>query len=74
MLLRTAAVYVRRIAFAQDALFGPSHFLPAWYPRKLLGTPFLANLQSFPWIPTRLILLFFDPMAAQAMALPPLHR
>jgi hypothetical protein len=50
-------LHIRRIAFAQDALFGPGHFLPAWYPRELLGEPFSANLQSFPWIPTRLLLL-----------------
>jgi hypothetical protein len=50
-------LHIKRIAFAQDALFGPSHFLPAWYPRELLGEPFSANLQSFPWIPTRLLLL-----------------
>jgi hypothetical protein len=50
-------LHIRRIAFARQALFGPGHFLPAWYPRELLGTPFSANLQSFPWIPTRLILL-----------------
>jgi hypothetical protein len=51
-------MHIGRIAFAQDALFGPSHFLPAWYPRQLLGAPFSANIQSFPWIPTRLLLLF----------------
>jgi len=50
-------LHIKRIAFAQDALFGPNHFLPAWYPRELLGEPFSANLQSFPWIPTRLLLL-----------------
>ncbi len=50
-------LHIKRIAFAQDALFGPNHFLPAWYPRELLGAPFSANLQSFPWIPTRLLLL-----------------
>ncbi|MEO8371611.1 MAG: YfhO family protein, partial [Candidatus Solibacter sp.] len=59
-------LHIRRIAFARDALFGPGHFLPAWYPHELLGTPFLANLQSFPWIPTRLILLLFDPLSAFA--------
>ena len=50
-------LHIKRIAFAQGALFGPNHFLPAWYPRELLGAPFSANLQSFPWIPTRLLLL-----------------
>ncbi len=60
-------LHIMRIAFARDALFGPAHSLPAWYPRELLGAPFLANLQSFPWIPTRLILLFFDPLSAYAV-------
>ena len=54
-------LHERHIAFARDALFGPKHFLPAWYPRELFGAPFSANLQSFPWIPTRLILFLFDP-------------
>src|SRR5579864_3462175 len=49
-------LHMRRIAFAQDALFG-RHSLPGWNPRELLGAPFAANLQSFPWIPTRLILI-----------------
>jgi hypothetical protein len=50
-------LHIKRIAFAREALFGPGHFLPGWYPRELFGTPFSANLQSFPWIPTRLLLL-----------------
>jgi membrane protein YfhO len=54
-------LHARHIAFARDALFGPGHFLPAWYPRELLGAPFAADVQSFPWIPTRLLLLLFDP-------------
>jgi len=53
-----------RIAFARHALFGASHTLPAWDPHELLGAPFAANLQSFPWIPTRLVLFFFDPAIA----------
>src|ERR1035441_7262168 len=60
-------LHIHRIAFAREALLGPAHFLPAWYPRELLGSPFLANLQNFPWIPTRLILLFFDPLQAYAV-------
>ncbi len=60
-------LHMHRILFAREALFGPRHALPAWYPRELLGSPFLANVQSFPWIPTRLILLFFDPLAAYAI-------
>jgi hypothetical protein len=54
-------LHIRRIAFARNALFGAGHSLPAWYPRELLGTPFSANLQSFPWIPVRLVLLLLDP-------------
>lgn len=50
-------LHVRRIAFARNTLFGSGHFLPAWYPGELFGAPFSANLQSFPWIPTRLLLL-----------------
>lgn len=57
-------LHIRRIAFARDALLGPGHFLPGWYPRELLGTPFSANLQSFPWIPTRLAILAIDPERA----------
>jgi len=59
-------LHVRRITFAREALFGPLHALPGWYPRELLGSPFAANLQSFPWIPTRLVLLLLDPLAAYA--------
>ena len=62
-------LHVRRIEFARDALFGPQHFLPGWYPRELMGTPFWANLQNFPWIPTRLIILLFDPQAAYGVGI-----
>ena len=41
--------------------------LPAWNPHEVLGAPFAANLQGFPWIPTRLILLLFDPTVAYAV-------
>ena len=57
-------LHIRRITFARDALFGPGHFLPGWYPRELLGAPFTANLQSFPWIPTRIAILGLDPERA----------
>ena len=40
--------------------------LPGWYPREMLGTPFSANLQNFPWIPTHWPLLLFDPYKAYA--------
>jgi hypothetical protein len=59
-------LHLWRIAFARAALFGAHHTLPAWYPREVLGSPFAANLQSFPWIPTRLILFLFDPAIAFA--------
>lgn len=59
-------LHIRRIQFAREALFGGRHTLPAWYPREVLGMPFAANIQSFPWIPTRLILLLLDPSVAYA--------
>jgi hypothetical protein len=57
-------LHMARMAFAEEGLFGPRHTLPAWYPHELLGSPFAANLQSFPWIPTRFLLFFFDPEVA----------
>lgn len=58
-------LHSRRMTFAREALLGPSHALPAWYPREQLGTPFRANLQNFPLIPTRVIvLLLLDPQFA----------
>jgi hypothetical protein len=59
-------LHARRMAFAQSALFGPRHTLPGWYPHEFMGTPFSANMQSFPWIPTRLLLLPLDPDVAYA--------
>src|SRR5579862_5251083 len=56
----------RRLAFARAALFSSPHQLPGWYPREMLGTPFSANLQNFPWIPTHWPLLLFDPDQAFA--------
>ncbi|MGH7179778.1 MAG: YfhO family protein [Tepidisphaeraceae bacterium] len=52
-----SALHVRRIEFAQEALSHGWRNLPAWYPRELMGTPFWSNVQNFPFIPTRLILL-----------------
>jgi hypothetical protein len=57
-------LHIRRIAFAQSGLFGARHTLPGWYPHELLGAPFSANLQSFPLIPNRLVLLLLDPTIA----------
>ena len=59
-------LHMARMAFAEEGLFGPGHTLQAWYPRELLGSPFSANLQSFPWIPTRFLLLLFRPESAYA--------
>jgi hypothetical protein len=58
-------LHVQRIAFARQAVLA-GHGLPAWYPYDFLGSPFTANLQSFPWIPTRLLLLLLDPDVAYA--------
>jgi hypothetical protein len=56
-------LHSRRMQFARDALFSSGFSLPAWYPRELLGTPFWSNLQNFPFIPTRLlVLLTMDPL------------
>jgi len=56
-------LHSRRMQFARDALFSTGFSLPAWYPRELLGTPFWSNLQNFPFIPTRLlVLLTMDPL------------
>jgi hypothetical protein len=54
-------LHIRRIHFAQQALSTTGH-LPAWYPRELMGTPFWSNVQDFPFIPTRLVLLWMDPL------------
>ncbi len=62
-------LHIRRIRFAREALFGGAHTLPGWYPHEALGSPFAANLQSFPWIPTRLLLLLLDPTVAYAAAI-----
>jgi hypothetical protein len=61
-------LHIRRMRFAREALLGGRHTIPGWYPREALGTPFAANLQSFPWIPTRLVLLLLDPAVAYGAA------
>jgi hypothetical protein len=50
-------LHMRRMAFALEHLMGKSHVLPGWYPHELLGTPFWSNLQNFPFLPTRLLVL-----------------
>jgi hypothetical protein len=62
-------LHARRLSFARDALRGPTHQLPGWYSREMLGTPFSANLQDFPWIPTHLPLLLFNPDKAYAVGI-----
>lgn len=80
MVIATAAVYVRPgMVTGAEALFGSdyemlhrwrmefarqSYSVPGWNPHFAMGAPFAANLQSFPWIPTRLVLLLFDPAIA----------
>ena len=61
-------MHVHRIRFAQEALFGPHPHLPSWYTREVLGTPFWSNAQDFPFLPTRLPLLAYDPYDAFAVA------
>jgi hypothetical protein len=62
-------LHSRRMQFARDALFAPGHALPAWYPRELLGTPFWSNVQNFPFIPTRLlVLLTMEPAGPHTYA------
>lgn len=53
-------LHQRRIDFAleQLALHGT---VPGWYPREQLGVPFWSNVQSFPLLPTRLLLLAAGP-------------
>jgi hypothetical protein len=60
-------LHARRIAFVQKAI-GEGGSLPGWYPRELLGTPFRANIQDFPFIPTRLVLLVLDPLLLYPVA------
>lgn len=61
-------IHLHRIRFAQEHLFSSDPLLPAWYPRELLGTPFWSNIQSFPFIPSRLLLLAADPLLLYPLA------
>ena len=61
------SLHLRRLTFAREHLALLGSTLPAWYPRELFGAPFWSNLQSFPWIPTRLLLLAFEPCDAYAI-------
>src|SRR4051812_720102 len=55
-----------RLEFVRDAFEKGFRGVPAWYSREALGTPFRADIQNFPFIPTRLVLLLFSPHAAYA--------
>lgn len=58
-------LHQHRLALARDSL-AAGDGVPGWNPAELLGAPFRANLQSFPWIPTRLPLLLLPPACAYA--------
>lgn len=61
------SLHERRLQYAQQSIFSSHPRLPGWYSREALGTPFWSNIQNFPFIPTRLILLAFDPRRAFAV-------
>ena len=61
-------LHLFRIRFAQQTLFSPGPHLPGWYPRELLGTPFWSNIQDFPFLPTRLLMLAWDPLLIYPIA------
>jgi Bacterial membrane protein YfhO len=61
------SLHARRLRYAREALFGEQGRLPGWYTRELGGTPFWSNIQNFPLIPTRLVLLSMDPEQAFAV-------
>jgi hypothetical protein len=60
--------HIHRLNYAREALFGPQPHLPAWFSRELLGAPFWSNVQSFPFLPTRLAILWLDPEAFYPVA------
>lgn len=59
-------LHQHRLDYARTALASEGQ-VPAWYTRELLGTPFVGNVQNFPFLPTRLALLAFDPRRAYAV-------
>ena len=71
MLVVTECFYLRPgILRGVNSLFGMDYqelqIHRLRFAREAPGSPFAANLQSFPWIPTRLLLLPFDPSVAYA--------
>src|SRR5579864_2025255 len=61
-------LHMRRLIFARNSVLA-GHSIPGWYPRQMLGSPFAANLQNFPWIPSHLVLLLFDPHFEYALGI-----
>jgi hypothetical protein len=57
-------IHQYRMEFVREAWAHGFRGVPGWYPREALGMPFLADIQSFPFVPTRLLLLLFPPHAA----------
>ncbi len=54
-------LHLHRIDFALSELSAHGA-LPAWYPREQMGVPFWSNIQNFPFLPTRLLLLATGPL------------
>jgi hypothetical protein len=62
-------LHERRMEFARQSILTAPDSLPAWYSREALGTPFWSNVQNFPFIPNRLLILFsMDPQAPYTFA------
>ena len=56
--------HLKRIAYAREALILHAKTPPSWFTKELLGSPFWSNIQNFPWIPSRLLLLLLEPESA----------
>src|ERR1043165_9992617 len=50
-----------RMELVREAWAAGARGVPGWYSREALGMPFAADVQNFPWLPTRLPLLLFPP-------------
>lgn len=53
-------LHARRIDFALEQLRDRGT-IAAWYPREFMGSPFWSNVQNFPFIPVRLVVLWAGP-------------
>jgi hypothetical protein len=61
-------LHMRRMTFARESILIDRAFPPGWYPHELMGTPFWSNIQNFPFLPTRLlVLLFVEPFNAMTV-------